>query len=230
MIKLAPSAGKRTTNPPLSSKKICPHGTPSIPISASPQPTETYAKQIDTYLQKTVQNQPKATQLAHELTQDQSTDRARILTLRNWVSKNIRQAGPAFTDLPLHCLSPADITLADRYGNHADRMILLHCMLKAIGISSEWILSDSGSLIPEENAPYVALPSRYHFDYFMLKTMLNGQPLYLSGNTHYAELGTTLFDNHSTLSIPSGKIEKINFQIISLTSHRQKLNLRSNQW
>ena len=55
-------------------------------------------------------------------------------------------------------------------------MILLRCMLKAIGISSEWILSDSGSLIPEENAPYLALPSRYHFDYFMQKQCLMSNP------------------------------------------------------
>ena len=191
---------------------------------------ETYAKQIDTHLQTNVKNQPNATQLAHELTQNLSTDRARILTLRDWVSKNIRQAGPAFTDLPLHCLSPADITLADRYGNHADRMILLHCMLKAIGISSEWMLCNSGSLIPEENAPYLALPSRYHFDYFMLKTILNGQPLYLSGNTHYAELGTTLFDNHSTLSIPSGKIEKIKLSnhLADISKTEIKFTIKSN--
>ena len=52
-------------------------------------------------------------------------------------------------------------------------MILLR-MLK-IGISSEWILSDSGSLIPEENAPYVA-PSRYHLTTLYLVSMLNGQP------------------------------------------------------
>ena len=191
---------------------------------------KSYANQIYQYLQKTTQDQPNAFQIAHELTQDIPTDRARILILRDWVSKNIRQAGPAFTDLPLHCLSHADITLADRYGNHADRIILLHCMLKAIGISSEWMLSDSGSLIPEQNAPYLALPSRYHFDYFMLKTMLDGQPLYLSGNTHYAELGTTLFDNHSTLSIPSGKIEKIKLpdHLADISQTEIKFTIKSN--
>ena len=170
---------------------------------------KSYANQIHRHLQKTTQNQPNATQLAHQITHDLTTDRARIQALRNWVSQNIRHAGPAFTDLPLRFLTPADLTLADRYGNHADQMILLHTMLNAIGISNEWILSDSSSLIPEENEPWRTLPSRTLFDYFLLKTTLNGHPLYLSGNSHYAELGTTPFDHHSTLSIPTGTIETI---------------------
>lgn len=191
---------------------------------------KTYANQIHTHLQKTTQNQPNATQLAHQITHDLSTDRARIQALRNWVSKNIRHAGPSFTDLPLRFLTPADITLADRYGNHADQMILLHTMLHAIGISSEWILSDSSSLIPEANEPWQTLPSRNLFDFFLLKTMLNGQPLYLSGNSHYAELGTTRFDHHSILSIPTGEIETIELpdHLADLSQTEIRCTLKSN--
>ena len=109
-------------------------------------------------------------------------------------------------------------------------MILLHTMLHAIGISSEWILSDSSSLIPEANEPWQTLPSRNLFDFFLLKTMLNGQPLYLSGNSHYAELGTTRFDHHSILSIPTGEIETIELpdHLADLSQTEIRCTLKSN--
>ena len=170
---------------------------------------ETYAQQIYTPLLTATQQQPNTQQLAQQLTQQLTTDRQRIRTLRDWVSQNIRAAGPTLSNLPLTSITPADTTLADRYGNRTDRMILLHTLLQAINIPSEFLLAAYSSLIPEETEPAQTLPGRTHFERLILKTQLDNTPLYLTGNSHYAPLGPTPFHRQPALHLPTGTIETI---------------------
>lgn len=170
---------------------------------------KTYAKQIHTPLLAATQNQSNTAQLAQQLTRECTTAQQRIRTLRDWVAQNIRAAGPALSDLPLSAITPADTTLADRYGNRTDRMILLHTLLTAIDIPSQFLLAAYSSLIPDETEPLRTLPGRTHFNRLILKTQLNHTPLYLTGNSHYAPLGPTAFHRQPALHLPSGAIETI---------------------
>ena len=60
---------------------------------------------------------------------------AAVVAIRDWCAVNLREAGPAYWDLPLSALSPADATLAARYGHEADIRILHLAMLRALGLA-----------------------------------------------------------------------------------------------
>lgn len=70
---------------------------------------------------------------AAALTEGLSSDAEKILALRDFVSKNIRQAGPAWGEAPAGDLSGAARTLADGYGSDADRHLLFTALLRAAG-------------------------------------------------------------------------------------------------
>ena len=57
------------------------------------------------------------------------------------MSKNIRPAGPSFTDMPLTAITPATETIKDGYGNSSDRAIVLYAMLKAAGFKPQFVLA-----------------------------------------------------------------------------------------
>ncbi len=59
---------------------------------------------------------------------------AAVVAIRDWCAINLREAGPAYWDLPLSALSPADATLAARYGHEADIRILQLAMLRELGL------------------------------------------------------------------------------------------------
>lgn len=61
---------------------------------------------------------------------------AAVVAIRDWCAVNLREAGPAYWDLPLSALSPADATLAARYGHEADIRILQLAMARALPVTS----------------------------------------------------------------------------------------------
>ena len=76
--------------------------------------------------------QTNAAALARSLVATNATVREAFVALRDWCAVNLRKAGPAYWDLPLSALSPADATLAARYGHEADLRILQLAMLRAL--------------------------------------------------------------------------------------------------
>ena len=93
---------------------------------------KSYVNHINKELKRATTGQDEVRALARDLTKNISNKHDRIRALRDWVFKNIRPAGPHFTELPLKYLTSADTTLSHRYGNHADRMILLYSLLKSL--------------------------------------------------------------------------------------------------
>ena len=186
---------------------------------------KSYVNQINKELKRATTGQDEARALARELTKNISNKHDRIRALRDWVFKNIRPAGPHFTELPLKYLTSADTTLSHRYGNHADRMILLYSLLKSAGIHADWYLCNTDSVLNEVNEIYDNFPSTTHFTMFVLKIIHDGKPLYLTGNSNYSELGTTVFDQHPILSIKSGEIEKIEIKDILKDLEQEEINL-----
>ena len=80
--------------------------------------------------------QTNAAALARSLVATNATVREAFVALRDWCAVNLREAGPAYWDLPLSALSPADATLAARYGHEADIRILQLAMARALPVMS----------------------------------------------------------------------------------------------
>jgi hypothetical protein len=180
---------------------------PTVFISSSDW--KTYSDSVLEALMAATADQTEAQALAAKLIEGKNDDAEKAVAIRNWVAENIRQAGPALTSLPLSALSSADVTLADRYGNNPDRMILIYTLLKAAGFTPEFVLSGGISLIPEEADPMLAVPSRQAFNAVLVKINIGKEAVYMNGSSQYAELGTTPYDRRAVLDLNSGSIQKI---------------------
>lgn len=85
---------------------------------------------------------------------------AAVFAIRDWCAVNLREAGPAYWDLPLSALSPADATLAARYGHEADIRILQLAMLRALGLCEGFGAFSSGTAVRLYNADWDGAPAR----------------------------------------------------------------------
>ncbi len=180
---------------------------PAVFISAGTW--KSYGHELREHLLAQTRNQPRADALARELTADLETNEAKVIALRDWVAKNLRAAGPGFTGLPISALTPADQTLTERYGNNADRMVVLYTLLKAAKLKPELVLSGNIPLIREAAEPLLAVPSRTAFSAVLIKLKLNGETIYLNGSTQYAALGATGFDRRPMLNLDNGRTDTI---------------------
>ena len=90
---------------------------------------------------------------------------AAVVAIRDWCAVNLREAGPAYWDLPLSALSPADATLAARYGHEADIRILQLAMLRALGLAERTKLrlynADWDGAPPDATVRRFASPSTF---------------------------------------------------------------------
>jgi transglutaminase-like putative cysteine protease len=180
---------------------------PTVFISSSDW--KTYGTSVEQALMAATQGQTNVQELASTLIQGKNDPAQKAIAIRDWVAENIRQAGPGLTSLPLSALSPADLTLNDRYGNNPDRMILIYTLLQAAGFKPEFVLSGGIPLIPEEAEPMLAIPSRQAFSAVLVKINIGKEPVYMDGSSQYAELGTTAYDRRPVLELNSGSIGEI---------------------
>ena len=129
--------------------------------------------------------------------------------IRDFVAKNIRLAGPGFTELPLSELSAADTTLADGYGHLADRAILLHAMLSAAGFQPEFVLASDLPAIAPITKVVKKFPLPQDFQYPLVRVVVDGQAYYLNDTDEYAELGTTAHADRLALALAGRKLETV---------------------
>ncbi len=136
---------------------------------------------------------PEIRSLVKKLTADQKGIENKITAIRNYTARNIRQAGPTFTKMPLTSITPAAKTLADGYGNSADRAIVLYSMLKATGLNPEFVLSSKyPSNIRQIIEPVLAAPQLDFFNKVLIAVKIeNGSIVYLNDTDEYSVLGST---------------------------------------
>jgi transglutaminase-like putative cysteine protease len=168
-----------------------------------------YLKQLADTLDDCSKSRTQATAVAKQLAAQSKSKLDTVRAIRDFVSKNIRLAGPLFTDLPLSELSKADTTLADGYGHAADRAILLRAMLSAAGFQPEFVLaSDLPSLDGMRDiATSFPLPDNYNTP--LVKVAVDGEDYYLNDTDEYARLGSTPHDDRLGLNLSSDKPELI---------------------
>ena len=167
---------------------------------------EDYGKVLEKALNARTVNQPHAAAKARELCAKAATLEEKVIAIRNFVLKNIRQAGPNYTQLPLKCLSNADQTLADAAGNGADRAILMKTMLDAVGVPAKFVPVSSEEYTRENLLRREKRPDSDAFPHILVAADTEHPPYYLGGGTEYDALGTSPFENHIALNPTSGKL------------------------
>ena len=188
-----------------------------------------YAKQLSRFFEKSITGNEKAKELANELVKECNISRVSrlfgnddryqaIIKIRDWVAKNIRDAGPGLNDLPLSAISRADITLKDRYGNNADRAILLAAMLRSVGFDAQIVPVSSYYNKPVEiwgriwNYP---LPI---FNTVLCEVKVDKQKFYLNDTNQYAQLGTTAHEYKMGLDLANDRLTTVSFSNACLGS------------
>ena len=126
-----------------------------------------------------------------------------MVAIRDFVARNIRLAGPAFTDIPL-AATPADVTLRDGYGNLLDRAVVLSAMLSEAGIDNNFAFADdqrpldSGDYPP---SPRYLFPSPSVFTVPLVTVQFDddAHPVFLNDTDQYALPGMTGCAGHYAL-------------------------------
>ncbi len=143
---------------------------------------------------------------AKELVKGIRAPRDRLLAVRDEVLRTIRPAGPSFLKLPPGTFSSPDRTLADQYGNPADRAILLAAMLDAAGFDAELVLaSDDVSRYPALSQPSRDIPQLDFYCHPLVAVKFQGTTVYLNEGDQYDELGCSSLDGAPALSLADGK-------------------------
>lgn len=153
-----------------------------------------YLKNLKSTLEDRSAARTQVTALVKQLTQGQDKLTA-LKSIRDFVAKSIRLAGPSFTELPLSELSKADTTLTDGYGHAADHAILLHAMLSAAGFEPEFVLASDLPAMGGVQKIATSFPLPDSFNTPLVKVTVDGVTYYLNDTDQYAQLGSTPHDD-----------------------------------
>lgn len=133
--------------------------------------------------------------------------------IRDYVARNFRLAGPSFTAIPLdRAVTPADVILADGYGNLLDRAILISALLFDAGIDNSIVFATDDEIeerIGGNLSRLLRLPHPGTFDYPLVEIPPEDDedeeafPIYLNDTDQYATLGMTHhFARHALATLP----------------------------
>ena len=168
-----------------------------------------YFKQLSATLLNRSQQNTKAAELARQITATSKGQMETLKAIRDYIAKSIRMAGPAFTELPLEELSAADTTLTDGYGHLADRAILLHAMLTAVGFKPEFVLASDLPPLKEFTGAIKKLPLPQNFQWLLVRVTVNDEAYYLNDTDQYSQPGTTAHDGKLGLNLDHRHVETI---------------------
>jgi len=158
-----------------------------------------YLKDLNGALVVRAQKSAMAAERTRQLVGQAKSKAESIKSIRDFVAKSIRLAGPSFSDLPLSQLSAADTTLSDGYGHEADRAILLHAMLTAAGFQPEFILASGLPPIAGITNVSLKFPLPYSFETVLVRVTADGETYYLNDSDQYAKLGATSYDGREAI-------------------------------
>ena len=170
---------------------------------------QAYAAEVQQALVAAATGQAQAESRAAELVGNLVEENEKLVTLRDFVARNIRAAGPGIHALPLKEITPADRTLAEGYGNGADRAVLLYAMLKAATLEPEFVLASRERRVQNLDNPLLTCPHPGKFPALLVRVKTGDGFIYLNDTNQYDELGVTSHDGYLGLVLSTGKIETI---------------------
>ncbi|HCE45870.1 MAG TPA: hypothetical protein DET40_20180 [Lentisphaeria bacterium] len=168
-----------------------------------------YAVSINKILVKASEEQPLTRESAGKIAAGIKDDIPRIRAVRDYIAKNIKHAGPAFTDIPLSNMSPADKTFSDGYGNSADVAVVIYSMLGTLGYSPEFVLASDLPCLGQVINEISLFPKPGFFNSVLVRVKLGREYVYLNDTNQYAELGTTRHENKFGILAATGGEMKI---------------------
>lgn len=214
--------------PPLKKESNTPPKWSFLPaVLISSEDLKNYANLFKNEFIKHTINQINTEKTTRNLTENLKSEIEKIIAVRDFISLNIRSAGPTFISMPLSSLSDADVTLKDGYGNNADRAILMYSMLKAAGISTNIIQATEFYNIDEIVKPLIQTPQLEMFSSVLLAAETPKGVIYLNDTDRYAEIGTTSHENMLAMNIDDASffIIKALKNCETKTENEYKINL-----
>ncbi len=189
-----------------------------------------YAAKIKSVMDKAAEVSEKCVEVSRKLTTKAGSDAEKIRLIRDYIAENIRAAGPNFESLPLLAITPADRTLADAYGNSADRAIVYYAMLKAVGFKPEFVLTFGMPPVEEVMDNILGCPQLGFLGDVLVRINTPKGMKYLNCSSQYAVPGTCGENNYSAIMLNSGKIEtvKVNSTLDNRFHAVFDMNVKSN--
>ncbi|MFA6292382.1 MAG: DUF3857 and transglutaminase domain-containing protein, partial [Victivallales bacterium] len=173
---------------------------PNIRVNSG-QDWKSYSSELKKTLEKASANQAKAREISERITAGLKDDREKIRAVRDYVSKNIKPAGPNFNDIPMTCISPADKTLSDGYGNTADIAVVIYAMLDKLDYRPGFVLASDLPACSRISQDLLRRPVAGIFNAVLVRVGLNGGCIYLNDTNQYAEIGTTKHEGKCGLDL-----------------------------
>lgn len=168
-----------------------------------------HARNIQTAAKQAARDNQQARRRARELVKGIRGSRARILAIRDEVLRTIRPAGPSFLDLAPGNFTSPDQTLAEQYGNAADRALLLQEMLRAVGFKAQFLIASRDvTRYPAFAAPSREIPQVAYFDVPVVELQYKGRSYLLNEGDQYDELGASSLDGAWALT-PKGALKTL---------------------
>ncbi len=170
---------------------------------------KSYSSGLRKILLKSSLSQEVAAGKAREIIKGMSDDLDKIRAIRDYVVKTIHAIDIPIFSLPLRCISPADRTLRDGYGNSADIAVLLYTMLKAGNLGPEYVLASPVNYDRRLVGPVMTYPNPAWFPTVLVRVKTSKGYVYLNDTDQYTPIGSTPDDGHLGLDLASGNAFEI---------------------
>jgi transglutaminase-like putative cysteine protease len=177
--------------------------TPTVWVSGGRW--EDYAKEVRAALLRAATGQAAAAAQARSLSKGGGPSRATAIAIRDFVAKKVRNAGPTLYELPLSAVTEADRTLADGYGDSADRAVLLYAMLAEAGFRPEFLLASEWTVVDSLLPAIRDYPRAATMRAVLVRIEVDGQIAHLNDTDQYAAMGATVHDGVFALSLEDGQ-------------------------
>ena len=132
----------------------------------------------------------------------------RIAAVRDWMSRNVRVAGPSLHYLPidLQITDPATV-LAERYATRLDYVRTLTALMKGAGLEADLVFAQSNAgESPEEREFRAKHPNYGLFCYALCRVRTDGREYFVGTENEYMPVGATDFDGSNYLDPATGGI------------------------
>ena len=221
--------------PPLKREERLPPWWSFLPtVFTSAGEWKTYAGEVNDVLTAAASDQPESERKARLLVEGESDPWKKLEIIRDFISFNVRKAGPGIDELPLTAVAGADRTMEDGYGNTTDRAVLYYTMLKAAGFSPGFVLASFRPMIDRFADLYRKVPNPGSFPTVLVRVdddslaLSGGRAVYLNDTDQYAAIGATPHEGKMAVTVPAGRLEEIRPALETSSEHRIGLKVAEN--